>query len=118
MKAAGNGAIVNIASDAAFYGSPRHGPLRRLQGSRPRHDPVDGPRRGEFGVRVNAVAPGLTRVEATESVPASRYELYADHRVLAREQTPGTLPARSRSCYPRMPASSRARQWSSTAASS
>jgi NAD(P)-dependent dehydrogenase (short-subunit alcohol dehydrogenase family) len=43
---------------------------------------------GPAGVRINAVAPGLTRVEATERVPADRFQLYQDRRVLAREQTP------------------------------
>jgi NAD(P)-dependent dehydrogenase (short-subunit alcohol dehydrogenase family) len=43
---------------------------------------------GAAGVRVNAVSPGLTRVEATESVPASRYRLYGENRVLERDQVP------------------------------
>ncbi|EOM74483.1 SDR family oxidoreductase [Rhodococcus rhodnii] len=82
------GAIVNIASDAALYGSPR---LVHYVGSKgavvamTRSMARDA---GPHGVRVNAVAPGLTRVEATESVPASRYALYADNQVLGREQTP------------------------------
>ncbi|KRF14679.1 SDR family oxidoreductase [Nocardioides sp. Soil796] len=88
LAATGNGAIVNIASDAAFYGSPR---LVHYVGSKgavlamTRSMARDA---GQHGVRVNAVAPGLTRVEATETVPASRYQLYADHQVLDREQTP------------------------------
>jgi NAD(P)-dependent dehydrogenase (short-subunit alcohol dehydrogenase family) len=87
LRASG-GAIVHIASDAAFYGSPR---LVHYVGSKgavlamTRSMARDA---GEHGVRVNAVAPGLTRVEATETVPDHRYQLYADHRVLDREQTP------------------------------
>lgn len=84
----GRGVIVNVASDAALYGSPR---LVHYVGSKgavmamTRSMARDG---GPHGVRVNAVAPGLTRVEATATVPASRYQLYADNQVLSREQTP------------------------------
>lgn len=84
----GSGVIVNIASDAALYGSPRlvhyvssKGAVMAMTRSMAR----DG---GPHGLRVNAVAPGLTRVEATATVPASRYQLYADNQVIAREQTP------------------------------
>ncbi|MFJ5958374.1 SDR family oxidoreductase [Paenarthrobacter sp. NPDC092416] len=85
------GSIVNIASDAALYGSPR---LVHYVGSKgavlamTRSMARDA---GASGIRVNAVAPGLTRVEATESVPASRYRLYADNRALARDQEPGDV---------------------------
>ncbi len=88
MLVKGAGAIVNMASDAAIYGSPR---LVHYVGSKgavlamTRGMARDA---GPHGVRVNAVAPGLVRVEATESVPDERYRLYADNRVLAREQTP------------------------------
>ncbi|NLU82231.1 SDR family oxidoreductase [Rhodococcus sp. HNM0569] len=80
--------IVNVASDAALYGSPR---LVHYVGSKgavmamTRSMARDG---GPHGLRVNAVAPGLTRVEATQTVPASRYALYAENQVITREQTP------------------------------
>jgi NAD(P)-dependent dehydrogenase (short-subunit alcohol dehydrogenase family) len=82
------GAIVNIASDVAMYGSPR---LVHYVSSKAA---VIGMTRsmardaGDFGVRVNAVAPGLIRVEATESVPDIRYRTYTEGRALNREQTP------------------------------
>lgn len=82
------GSIVNIASDVAMYGSPR---LVHYVTSKAA---VIGMTRsmardaGEVGVRVNAVAPGLTRVEATENVPDARYRTYAEGRALNREQTP------------------------------
>lgn len=85
------GAIVNIASDVAMYGSPR---LVHYVTSKAG---VIGMTRsmardaGEFGVRVNAVAPGLTRVEATESVPDERYRTYARRRALKRDQTPADV---------------------------
>ncbi|WP_338890455.1 SDR family oxidoreductase [Rhodococcus sovatensis] len=82
------GSIVNIASDVAMYGSPR---LVHYVSSKAA---VIGMTRsmardaGPHGVRVNAVAPGLIRVEATESVPDARYRTYTDGRALDREQTP------------------------------
>ncbi|ROZ98125.1 SDR family oxidoreductase [Gordonia sp. OPL2] len=91
LLSASQGAIVNIASDVALYGSPR---LVHYVSSKAA---VIGMTRsmardaGPHGVRVNAVAPGLTRVEATESVPDERYRTYAEGRALKREQTPGDV---------------------------
>lgn len=88
LLSAAQGAIVNIASDVAMYGSPR---LVHYVSSKAA---VIGMTRsmardaGEYGVRVNAVAPGLIRVEATEGVPDDRYRTYAQGRALKREQTP------------------------------
>ncbi|NGP06325.1 SDR family oxidoreductase [Rhodococcus sp. 14C212] len=88
LLAANRGAIVNMASDVAFYGSPRlihyvasKGAVVAMTRSMARDA-------GPHGVRVNAVAPGLVRVEATESVPAARYATYAQGRALPRDQTP------------------------------
>lgn len=88
MIAKGAGAVVNVGSDAAIYGSPR---LIHYIGSKGAVLAMTrGMARevGPLGIRVNAVAPGLTRVEATEGVPPERYDLYATNRVLPREQTP------------------------------
>ncbi|MFW0793451.1 SDR family oxidoreductase [Gordonia sp. CPCC 205515] len=88
LLSSAQGAIVNIASDVAMYGSPR---LVHYVSSKAA---VIGMTRsmardaGEHGVRVNAVAPGLIRVEATESVPDERYRTYSEGRALKREQTP------------------------------
>lgn len=82
------GSIVNIASDAAIYGSPRLVHYVGSKGAVMAMTRTMARDAGEFGVRVNSVAPGLTRVEATEGVPIDRYKLYEDNRVLAREQTP------------------------------
>jgi NAD(P)-dependent dehydrogenase (short-subunit alcohol dehydrogenase family) len=43
---------------------------------------------GPDGITVNAVAPGLTLVEATEYVPAARHRLYAEGRAIQRAQVP------------------------------
>lgn len=62
--------------------------LRRQQGRRDCHDPVNGARTGEKRIRINAIAPGLTRVEATEYVPAERHQLYENGRALTGAQQP------------------------------
>lgn len=80
--------IVNIASDAALYGSPRLVHYVGSKGAVMAMTRTMSRDAGPHGVRVNAVAPGLTRVEATETVPADRYALYAANRVLPREQSP------------------------------
>ncbi|YCH07676.1 3-oxoacyl-ACP reductase family protein [Arthrobacter sp. alpha11c] len=82
------GSIVNIASDAALYGSPRLVHYVGSKGAVLAMTRTMARDAGPAGVRVNAVAPGLTRVEATESVPASRYRLYEENRVLPRDQQP------------------------------
>lgn len=88
MARKGNGAIVNVASDAALYGSPRLVHYTASKGAVLSMTRTMARDAGPLGVRVNAVAPGLIRVEATETVPADRFQLYADNHVLPREQTP------------------------------
>ncbi|MDO2934617.1 SDR family oxidoreductase [Paeniglutamicibacter sulfureus] len=83
-----SGAIVNIASDAALFGSPRLVHYVGSKGAVMSMTRTMARDAGEYGVRINAVAPGLTRVEATETVPVERYKLYENNRVLKREQTP------------------------------
>ena len=82
------GAIVNLASDAALYGSPRLAHYIASKGAIIAMTRGMARDAGPDGVRVNAVAPGLTRVEATESIPDERYDLYRDNRALERDQTP------------------------------
>ncbi|MHC6222459.1 3-oxoacyl-ACP reductase family protein [Arthrobacter sp. MMS24-S77] len=82
------GSIVNVASDAPLYGSPRLVHYVGSKGAVLAMTRTMARDAGAAGVRVNAVSPGLTRVEATESVPSSRYRLYAENRVLERDQVP------------------------------
>ena len=88
LRASGNGKIVNIASDTALWGAPRllhyvasKGAVIAMTRSLAREF-------GNDGIAVNAVAPGLTRVEATEDVPAERHRLYIDGRAMNRAQQP------------------------------
>ena len=43
---------------------------------------------GDSGTTVNAIAPGLTLVEATQYVPEHRHELNRGQRALQRDQLP------------------------------
>ncbi|GGQ02150.1 SDR family oxidoreductase [Streptomyces mutabilis] len=85
------GRIVNIASDAALYGSPRLAHYIASKGAVLALTRAMARELGERGITVNAVAPGLTEVEATESVPAERHALYAANRAIPRPQRPDDL---------------------------
>jgi NAD(P)-dependent dehydrogenase (short-subunit alcohol dehydrogenase family) len=43
---------------------------------------------GPDGITVNALAPGLTEVEATQYVPAERHRQYLEGRAIKRAQAP------------------------------
>lgn len=88
LRRAGHGKIVNIASDTALWGAPRllhyvasKGAIIAMTRSLARE-------LGPDGVAVNAIAPGLTIVEATDYVPAERHRLYVENRAMSRRQMP------------------------------
>lgn len=88
LRASGNGKIVNVASDTAMWGAPRllhyvasKGAIISMTRSLARE-------LGDDGIAVNAIAPGLTLVEATEYVPEERHRQYIDGRAMHREQQP------------------------------
>ncbi len=84
----GGASIVNLASDTALWGAPRllhyvgsKGAIISMTRSLARE-------LGNDGIAVNAIAPGLVLVEATEYVPAERHQLYVSGRAIPRQQHP------------------------------
>lgn len=86
MLAAEEGRIVNIASDAALYGTPRLAHYVASKGALIAMTRAMARELGDHGITVNAVAPGLSVGESTRAVPAERHDLYRRNRAISREQ--------------------------------
>lgn len=80
--------IVNVASDTALWGAPRLMAYVASKGAVIAMTRSMARELGEKRIRINAIAPGLTRVEATEYVPAERHQLYENGRALTGAQQP------------------------------
>jgi NAD(P)-dependent dehydrogenase (short-subunit alcohol dehydrogenase family) len=91
LRASGDGRILNIASDVAFYGPPRLMHYVASKGAIVAMTRAMARDAGPDGITVNAVAPGITECEATQAVPAERHELYRINRALDRPQQPADL---------------------------
>jgi NAD(P)-dependent dehydrogenase (short-subunit alcohol dehydrogenase family) len=91
MLANGTGRIVNVASDAALYGSPRLAHYISSKGALIALTRAMARETGDHGITVNAVAPGLTESESSERIPAERHELYRLNRAVSRPQRPDDL---------------------------
>jgi len=93
LAASRSGRIVNVASDTALWGAPRllayvasKGALIAMTKSLARE-------LGRDGICVNAIAPGLTVVEATQYIPQARHDLYLQGRAIQRPQLPEDVNA-------------------------
>ncbi|GHJ24121.1 MULTISPECIES: 3-oxoacyl-ACP reductase family protein [Streptomyces] len=91
LVATGSGRIVNLASDAALYGSPRLAHYIASKGAVISLTRAMAREVGDKGVTVNAVAPGITEGESTDRVPAERHALYRTLRAISRPQQPDDL---------------------------
>jgi len=91
LRRSGAGKIVNVASDTALWGAPRLMHYVASKGAVIAMTRALARELGPDGIAVNAIAPGLTLVEATEYVPAERHRLYVDNRAMPRAQVPEDL---------------------------
>lgn len=88
LKTSGRGKVVNIASDTALWGAPRLLAYTSSKGAVIAMTRSLARELGAHGIAVNAVAPGLVLVEATEYVPEARHRHYVEGRAIQRTQQP------------------------------
>ncbi|HSW19895.1 MAG TPA: SDR family oxidoreductase [Ramlibacter sp.] len=88
LRASGQGAVVNLASDTALWGAPMLLAYVASKGAVIAMTKAMARELGDGGITVNAVAPGLVEVEATQYVPEQRRRHYVEQRALQRGQMP------------------------------
>jgi NAD(P)-dependent dehydrogenase (short-subunit alcohol dehydrogenase family) len=93
LAASGSGRVVNLASDTALWGAPRLMAYVASKGAVISMTRAMARELGAQGITVNAIAPGLTLVEATQYVPEARHEQYLQGRAIQRPQVPQDVNA-------------------------
>ena len=93
LAKSGSGRVVNLASDTALWGAPKLMAYAASKGAVMAMTRSMAREMGPQGITVNAVAPGLTLVEATEYVPQARHDHYRNGRAIERAQVPEDVTA-------------------------
>jgi len=91
LRATSQGRVVNVASDTALWGAQKLLAYVASKGAVIAMTRSMARELGADAITVNAVAPGLTLVEATEYIPAERHRLYVEGRAIQRPQTPADV---------------------------
>ena len=91
LRQSTNGKIVNISSDTALFGSDFILHYVASKGAVISMTRAMARELGEDNIAVNAIAPGMTRVEATAGVPEERHRRYVQGRFIKRDQHPEDL---------------------------
>jgi len=88
MRKKKRGRIINIASGAVRLGRPNYLHYIATKSALAGMSLSMARELGPDNITVNAIAPGLVLVEATQYVPEARHKHYIDQRAIHREQLP------------------------------